>query len=298
MDLLVDASNIIWRAHWQAEHGPAASTNPNTEYLDIYIFLNMIKSYKAMYEKSTMWLVWDKKIDRGITNPRREHSDDYKNNRDSDRAEAVYRNCEAITEIADSLGINNFYPSHLEADDCIAWLSRQVKECVIFSADSDLLQLITPTVSVYSLSKKALITLENHKKYMPTAPDKYALYKSIVGDTADNIIGLPGYGKVRGAKLAEKWGSVKVTDDIKTLVESNLQIINLINNTFVDDLELQRYNEQFDRYKNGSQADISRFETLLKQYHQKTHLKKMSQWQDLFVMSNLSKMLSSLEILK
>ena len=297
MNLLIDGSNILWRAHWMATKGPGGDKTQENRYYDVYMFLNMIKGYKKIYPQSDVWIVWDKKIDRHLGNPRHEHIEGYKAGRSD--ASDVFANCEIIVEISKAIGIHHFYPSHLEADDAIGWLSRQLPKSIIFSADQDLLQLINENVYVYNINKKAVINHLNYDRFMATHPDIFALYKSIVGDPSDNIIGIPGYGKKRGAKLANNWETTKVTDDIKLLVEKNLKLIDIsANNAFIDTLELQRYNEQFEECMGPSTKDVPKFTELLTQYNQQAHLKKMKEWTELFNNSDINKLLSKLDILK
>lgn len=272
MKLLVDGNSAYWRAY---SVGYKSQNH-------ISIFLSMLKSYKKMYPNSTMWICWDKKIDRHIRNPRYELLSEYKSERSG--ASEVFEQIELVEDLVDSIGINNFYPSHLEADDCIAWLSQTDEDCIIFSADNDLAQLVSSRVSFYNLNKKQLITKENFKEMYGISSDKFLLYKCIIGDQSDKIPGIPKHGHKRSKALAETWDADKVKESYREIVEFNNRLMNLSQNEFLDDLEIQRYEEQYSKYQKEQSGlrDISKFEELLTSIHSNQHLKAIDEWKRLF----------------
>jgi DNA polymerase-1 len=84
----------------------------------------------------------------------------------------------------------------LECDDVIANLVRYEyanAECVIVSSDTDFLQLINDRCRVYNPIRKEYIN-------PPVAPEDYVKYKSLVGDTADNVPGFKGVGPKTAAR--------------------------------------------------------------------------------------------------
>lgn len=255
-----------------------------------------------MYPNSTMWLVWDKKLARELGNPRKEILGEYKVSRDSSMARDVFKNSDVVERLTSQLGIRNFYPRRLEADDCISWLSR-FGESIIFSADEDMAQLVNPNVSVYNLNKKKLFTHENFETEYGMTPAQFVLFKSIMGDSSDEIAGIPGYGKVKSKKLALKWGSVKVEKSIQTLVDHNIKLIDLIDNAFLDEKEIECYQKQYDNFENNCPTDFALFESELKEMALRTQLKFIGDWRRLFNSqsnnsSELRDILSSLDILK
>ena len=301
MNLLVDASNVMWRAH----HGSKNFTERQKQgnYTDVHVFLNSVKSYKNMFPVSNVWIVWDKKIDYNIPNPRKEILDSYKDGRSKEGARDVFENGDLVAETLALAGCRNFYPSHLEADDCIAWLTRKFEsldeESVIFSADSDMAQLVTEKVSFYNLNKKRLITLSDFEEEYGCSPEQFVIYKCVLGDTADKIIGVPGYGKKKSLRVAKDWGVKELDSDIKMIVESNLQLVDLRHDNFIDERELDCYNIQF-----KSQQDVhpqfSEFYNLLKELGLRTHANKIREWENLFESVedlSLKNALSSLGIL-
>ncbi len=79
--------------------------------------------------------------------------------------------------------------SSLEADDCLAVASKYIlqqnpeNQVYIITSDTDYLQLIEPSISLYNLKYKQV----NTEKNSLGCPNKDLLYKIIIGDKSDNI---------------------------------------------------------------------------------------------------------------
>ncbi len=303
-NLLIDASNVLWKAHWGCKM-MAQSKDVDPTYADAYMFMTMIRSYKKMYPESTMWMVWDKKLDYHISNPRKEDQKEYKGNRDKDAAKDVFANGQIIEKLCDNLGVKNFYPSHLEADDCIAWLTTKLKNCIIFSSDQDFPQLVSENVSIYNIQKKKLIDIYNFDLVYGLTPEQYLIYKCALGDPADNIKGIDGFGKMRSKRIATQWPNVK-PGNFKDIIEENLKVMDLSNNAYVDELELSRYNEQYEKLTTETLFDIDSFVSILESLNIKklVDTQAVKQWKQLFqeekpnTMSGVEKMLRDLNVVR
>lgn len=280
MNIIIDASNVCWKAYWVSNKSNNVYTNP---YKTVETFLGMILSYKKMYKDSTVWMVWDKKLDYIAKNKRKEENELYKSNRIKVDTTGVFEFQEIISELSEYLNIKNFYPYHLEADDCISWISGKTNPNVIFSSDQDMAQLVNENTSFYVLNKKKLITIENFKEnYNDLTPQQFVLYKAILGDVSDNIKGINGYGKVKSIKLAKKWYESNVTDEIRILVENNVKIMNLIDNKMLDQEEIQSYNEQYEELLSKNTYNIDIFVDRLKELNIKKHYQNFYEWKDFF----------------
>lgn len=146
--------------------------------------------------------MWDKRLIRGIKNYRRlAKQTEYKGNRDQEKNAKVFSYEDKITELLDCLGVKNMYPGILEADDVIAWLTREIPgEKVVISVDQDMLQLIDKKTTVYSPIKDVLIDYTTFEDKIGVPIDQFLRYKSLMGDKSDN---LPGIGKC-GPKTAKR----------------------------------------------------------------------------------------------
>jgi DNA polymerase-1 len=94
-----------------------------------------------------------------------------------------------------------------EADDIVAFLAKGLPgEKVIISTDKDYLQLVSEEVSVV-LQRKVYTPVE-FKERFGFGPEKFVLYRALVGDESDNIKGVRGIGDVTAKKLLQKVNSV------------------------------------------------------------------------------------------
>ena len=275
MNLLVDGNSVYWRAY---------SVSDKTLHGQLNIFLNMLKKYKRMYANSTMWICWDRRINNTKRNPRYQFVDEYKAGRSG--AKDVFENIDIVEQLLTDMGIRNFHPSNLEADDCIAWLSTKLSPCTIFSADNDLAQLISKDVSFYNLTKKELITESNFSDYYDVDLDKFVLYKSIIGDASDNIPGIPKFGRKRSYDLAMNWDDRAPKPEIVEIVERNRKIIDLLSFEFLDDHELDNYTKQYDNFmlmnESAEGFDIDQVKSTLTELNLHGQLKKLDELQSLF----------------
>ncbi len=118
-----------------------------------------------------------------------------------------------ILRALDFLNIKYYETSDCEADDLISGLALKYGggEVVISSFDSDFFQLITDKVSVlrYRGDNTVICTPEYIKERLGIAPELYAEYKSLTGDTADNIKGADKIGPKTAAALMNEFGSLE-----------------------------------------------------------------------------------------
>ena len=138
---------------------------------------------------------------------------DYKANRpdysEMSEDEVPFSQLPDIYAALDELGIKHAETTVCETDDWVAAYAMSPDigcDIVISSFDSDFFQLITDRVSVlrYRGDASALCTPQYVYEKLGVRPEQYADYKCMVGDTADNIRGLPGIGpKTAAALLAE-----------------------------------------------------------------------------------------------
>ena len=125
---------------------------------------------------------------------------------------------EDIRKALDYMEIKYVYSEGSEADDLIYSVSEEAKkeaEVVISSFDSDFFQLIDDRVSVLRFRGKASVLWDKEKFYgeFSFSPSSYALYKAILGDSADNIPGISGIGKKRAGVIVRHYEEHKRVDD-------------------------------------------------------------------------------------
>lgn len=110
------------------------------------------------------------------------------------------------------LGISYVQRPDLEADDILASAAANLPGKIVLGAkDKDLYQVIRPNVSLYiSDAKPEPIHIKEAdvKAKFGVEPKHMVLLQTIIGDKADNILGLKGYGAKRAADICNQYGSL------------------------------------------------------------------------------------------
>lgn len=166
-------------------------------------------------------------FDGECANPRCEVDADYKGNR-PDYAQMAeedtpFSQLPDIYAALDLLGIRHRETSDCEADDWMAGYARRYggeMDVVISSQDSDLFQLITDRVHIlrYRGEKTVICDPTYLREKLGIAPEQYAAYKSLTGDTSDNIKGVDKVGPKTAAALMNQFG------DLETLLAHGTEI--------------------------------------------------------------------------
>ena len=160
-------------------------------------------------------------FDGECQNARRDLDADYKANRPDysnvSEEENPFSQLPYIQAALELLQIPYAETTDCEADDWIAAYARQMPtdELVISSFDSDFFQLITDRVSVlrYRGDHTAILTPASIFEKFGIFPTQYADFKALVGDTADNIRGVPGVGPKTAAQLLGQFDTLQEVVD-------------------------------------------------------------------------------------
>ncbi len=100
-----------------------------------------------------------------------------------------------------------------EADDLIATYARLAEaaggDVTIVSSDKDLMQLVTPKVSMYDSMKDKQISIPEVIEKWGVPPEKMIDLQSLTGDSTDNVPGIPGIGPKTAAQLLEEFGDLE-----------------------------------------------------------------------------------------
>jgi DNA polymerase-1 len=167
---------------------------------------------------------------------RNEIDPNYKANRSAPPPELTMQLPVAI-EWIDKMGYKTLGMEGFEADDMIATVTHLAKDkgynVRVVSHDKDLYQLIDDSrvVIVDAIKRKSVDEDACYEKYGVT-PEQFIDYQSILGDSADNVPGVKGIGKVGAEKLLKQYGTLdKIYENIdeikgatqKKLIESKEQ---------------------------------------------------------------------------
>jgi len=100
-----------------------------------------------------------------------------------------------------------------EADDLIATYARLACEAkattTIVSSDKDLMQLVCDTVVLYDTMKDKRIGIAEVVEKFGVPPEKVIEVQSLIGDTSDNVPGVPGIGVKTAAQLIIEYGDLE-----------------------------------------------------------------------------------------
>lgn len=124
-----------------------------------------------------------------------------------------------MKEVLTAMGIRIVEKAGLEADDIIGTLSRMAEKegmnVTILSGDRDLLQLATDKIQIrIPKTKKGHTEIENYyaadvlEKYQVT-PTEFIDLKALMGDTSDNIPGVPSIGEKTATKIIVEYKSIE-----------------------------------------------------------------------------------------
>lgn len=132
-----------------------------------------------------------------------------------------------LRELISALGLARYEYEGYEADDIIGTLAKLGEEAgcdvAIVSGDKDLLQLVTPSVDVM-LTRRGITQMQRYteqdvQEQFGVRPDQFVDYKGLVGDTSDNIPGVPGIGPKTAERLLQQYETLDNVlhnmDDIK-----------------------------------------------------------------------------------
>ena len=210
--LLVDGSNLLFQMFYGM---PNASPAPDGRDIRGTVgFIGALRKILKMTEPTHVAVLFDGECE----NARTLADESYKANRPdySEMAEEETPFCQLplIYAALDVLEICHGETQCCETDDWIAGYALTYgdsAEVVICSFDSDYFQLITDKVSVlrYRGERSATWTEQTVREKLGIGPGQYADFKSLTGDSADNIPGVSKVGPKTAAQLLRQFGNLE-----------------------------------------------------------------------------------------
>ena len=208
--LVLDGSSLIFRAFYALP--PDLSDSHGQPTGAIFGFSNMLTKLIAEQQPDLMALAFDKSRHTFRT----ERYADYKGTRDK-TPEELLSQFPLLREFAANMGIPFLEKDTYEADDIIGTLATQAAaegyDVRVVTGDRDALQLVRPNLRVL-LTKKGISELKDYdtaafEEEYGFEPLKLIDLKGLMGDTSDNIPGIPGVGPKTASKLLLAYGSVE-----------------------------------------------------------------------------------------
>ena len=192
--LLIDGESLLK----QGFHGTKQVQNEFGSVGTIYHFIQTIKRFYADYFVTKIVVFWEGEDSKSYRQGFYKH---YKTNRNNhyteDQLYDLGRQRLRIKQYLEELFIRQVEVARCEADDSIAHyvVSSAGEQKIIYTADRDLLQLISAETKVYLSDKRLIITDKNFKEHFDYHRGNVGLIKIIAGDQSDNISGLMGIGE-------------------------------------------------------------------------------------------------------
>src|SRR5438552_13315989 len=212
---LIDTFGFIFRAyHARARSGaPPMRTSTGLSTEAVFIFNNMLRKLTKTYKPGWIAAVFES---IGPTLREQEYTA-YKANR-TEMPPDLGEQLPYIRRIIEAMRIPILEYRGFEADDVIGTISRTAEkggvEVVIVSSDKDMLQLVSPRVSMLNPMKDDLWYDEAKVvEFMGVKPSQVADLLALKGDSIDNIPGAPGIGDKGAKDIIEKFGSVEAALD-------------------------------------------------------------------------------------
>ena len=231
--ILVDGSSYLYRAFHAL---PPLSTSNGEPTGAVRGVVNMVRRLLEDYRPERVAVVFDA---RGKTF-RDELYDQYKANRPP-MPDELAAQVEPLHELVRALGLPLVQEPGVEADDVIGTLARQATaagyDTVISTGDKDLAQLVDDHVTLINTMTGTVLDPAGVEAKFGVPPERIVDYLTLVGDSSDNIPGVPKCGPKTAVKWLSAYGSldnlVAHADEIKGKIGESLR-------AFLDQVETTR----------------------------------------------------------
>ncbi len=221
--ILVDGSSYLYRAFHAM---PALTNSKNFPTGAVYGMVNMLKRLLNDYQPEHIAIIFDAK---GKTF-RDELYAEYKATRKETPSDLI-KQIEPIHQIIRAMGLPIVMIEGVEADDVIGTLAHQAAasgmKTIISTGDKDLAQLVNEHVTLINTMSNSVLDPAGVKEKFGVTPTQMIDYLTLVGDTSDNIPGVPQVGPKTAVKWLEQYQSldeiIKNADKISGKVGENLR---------------------------------------------------------------------------
>ena len=221
--LLIDGSSYLYRAFHAMPDLRNGAGDPTGA---IYGMVNMMRRARSEIQADHIACIFDAK---GKTF-RDEMYSEYKAHR-SPMPEDLVKQIEPIHALVKALGWPVLVVSGVEADDVIGTLACQASqagwETIISTGDKDLAQLVNSSVSLINTMTDERLDIDGVIAKFGVPPERIVDYLSIIGDTVDNVPGVPKAGPKTANKWLAEFGDLDNlmanADQVKGVVGENLR---------------------------------------------------------------------------
>ncbi len=221
--VLVDGSSYLYRAFHALPNLANSAGQPTGA---IYGVINMVRKLLADHEPQYVGIVFDAK---GKTF-RHELYEDYKANRPP-MPEELRSQVSYLHELIQALGVPLISIEGVEADDVIATLAKHARKSglrtLVSTGDKDLAQIVNDEVELVDTMQDKRLDVNGVEEKFGIRPERMVDYLALVGDTSDNIPGVPKVGPKTAVKWLSQFGSLdelmQQADQVAGKVGKNLR---------------------------------------------------------------------------
>lgn len=214
--ILVDGSSYLYRAY----HAFPPLTNSAGEPTGaMYGVLNMLKSLLMQYQPSHVAVVFDAK---GKTF-RDELFEHYKSHRPP-MPDDLRAQIEPLHAMVKAMGLPLLAVTGVEADDVIGTLAleaeKQGRAVLISTGDKDMAQLVTPGITLINTMTNTVLGPEEVEQKYGVPPSLIIDFLAMMGDSSDNIPGVPGVGEKTAQALLQGLGGMQsIYDNLEKVAD-------------------------------------------------------------------------------
>ena len=201
---IVDVSSFIFRAYYAIGHLSNSKGTPTGAVLGV---TKMLQKLWRECQPTYLAVAGDSKTPTW----RKETYDEYKANRPAPPPDLLEQ-FPLVNQMVEAYGIPVLQLDGFEADDIIATAARfAVKaglKMIVVSADKDLMQLVSENVLMYDTMKDKVFGAVEVEAKFGVPPERLGDLLALMGDSSDNIPGVPSVGPKTAAKLLAKHGTL------------------------------------------------------------------------------------------
>ena len=221
--ILVDGSSYLYRAFHAL---PPLTNSKGTPTGAVYGVVNMLRRLISDYQPRYMAVVFDAK---GKTF-RDDLYEEYKSHRPP-MPDDLQAQIDPLHQVVRAMGLPLLVVDGVEADDVIGTLAtqgaRHGSAVLISTGDKDMAQLVNGHIALINTMTNTRLDTQGVKDKFGIAPNQIVDYLALVGDSSDNIPGVPGVGPKTAAKWLTAHGSldaiIEHADGIKGKAGENLR---------------------------------------------------------------------------
>ncbi|XRX42748.1 MAG: DNA polymerase I [Buchnera aphidicola (Eriosoma harunire)] len=259
--MLIDGTYYLYRAYYaypllMNQHGEHTGA--------IYGIINMLFKLLKVHHPKNIIIIFDS----NKHNFRTRLYKNYKSNR-IPMPQILKKQIPPIINIIHQLGISTLKIPNIEADDIIGTLSNIYAlnnyKVLISSNDKDLAQLVSSNIYIINVHDQTILNSNDITKKYGVKPQFIADWLGLMGDSSDNIPGVPGIGKKKATILVQHYGSIyNIYNNINDIKNLPIKGAKKISNIILENKKIAFLSYKLTKIKTDISIDINTINPILK----------------------------------